>query len=442
MSTWPPSRTALGVAGTWFSSTTPGTIGEGSTDASSTPLLHGCGESGARPFLRRGIATAGAHGAAWTVGLNQRPNQGFGFHHGRLPERGPPYLVAAAIGVPMARTLPDPRPTAGLKDPVLLEHDGVVVCEKPPGLPSSGRDPRRPVEPSGPADGPPKSRQGSGGPPAGPTDQRSLNVFVLQPRVAEAAAWLQDGTKTYSPWSRAGCSTLWRSPRPSVGSTRGRRVAALTPTGRPARSSVVPLAVGKDASLVSVRLHTAGRTHQARLHLAHLGHPLLGERLHAPAPCRRHPRHALHAWRLDLPAALHPAVPRGTASVRPAESAVRRAVFGCRTAQLLGVTTHHAAALSAARGFPGTPANALQPGRLGAGREFRRPARDPVVRHPVRYTGEPGGTMRVPCKAPPWCSSRCRPRVAAPRCAAREPGPRVQPAQRAGPVCLDGASGG
>ena len=285
----------------------PGTIGEGSTDARGTSLFHGRGESGPRTFCGEGIATAGVHhGAAWTVGLNQRPDEGFGFHHGRLPERGPPYLVPATIGGPMARTLPDPRPTAGLKDPVLVEHDGVVVCAKPSGLPSSGRtldDPwslqallmvrrrRAKVWAVHQLD-----QQTSG-----------LNVFALRkPRVAEAAAWLQDGTKTYL----AVVSGRLLDPAEVTApigriDKGGRRVAALTPTGRPARSSVVPLAVGKDASLVSVRLHT-GRTHQARLHLAHLGHPLLGERLHAPAPCRRHPRHALHAWRLDLPAAPGP----------------------------------------------------------------------------------------------------------------------------------------
>lgn len=206
----------------------------------------------------------------------------------------------------MARTLPDPRPTAGLADPVLLEHDGVVVCAKPSGLPSSGRtldDPwslqallmvrrrRAKVWAVHQLD-----QQTSG-----------LNVFALRkPRVAEAAAWLQGGTKTYLAVVSGRLLDPVEVTAP-IGriDKGGRRVAALTPTGRPARSSVAPLAVGKDASLVSVRLHT-GRTHQARLHLAHLGHPLLGERLHAPAPCRRHPRHALHAWRLDLPAAPAP----------------------------------------------------------------------------------------------------------------------------------------
>ena len=37
----------------------------------------------------------------------------------------------------------------------------------------------------------------------------------------------------------------------------------------------------KDFSLVAVRIHT-GRTHQIRVHMAHVGHPLLGDALYAP----------------------------------------------------------------------------------------------------------------------------------------------------------------
>ncbi len=55
-----------------------------------------------------------------------------------------------------------------------------------------------------------------------------------------------------------------------------------------------------DFSVLKVRLHT-GRTHQIRLHLAELGHSLLGEEWYSSPPCTRHFRQALHAYSLSLP---------------------------------------------------------------------------------------------------------------------------------------------
>ena len=71
--------------------------------------------------------------------------------------------------------------------------------------------------------------------------------------------------------------------------------------GRPARTHVaVRERLGGRATLVECRLET-GRTHQIRIHAAHLGHPVLGDRRHgAPAPegLPPPPRLALHAARL------------------------------------------------------------------------------------------------------------------------------------------------
>ncbi|MCK6507818.1 RluA family pseudouridine synthase [Myxococcota bacterium] len=54
----------------------------------------------------------------------------------------------------------------------------------------------------------------------------------------------------------------------------------------------------RDAALISARLET-GRTHQVRIHLAEIGHPVLGDPLYAPRRVEaRAPRLALHACRL------------------------------------------------------------------------------------------------------------------------------------------------
>ena len=56
----------------------------------------------------------------------------------------------------------------------------------------------------------------------------------------------------------------------------------------------------ENASLVECTLHT-GRTHQIRVHLKHLGHPLLGDKLYGGAKAADAcPRQMLHAWRLGF----------------------------------------------------------------------------------------------------------------------------------------------
>jgi len=52
-------------------------------------------------------------------------------------------------------------------------------------------------------------------------------------------------------------------------------------------------------TLLECTLHT-GRTHQIRVHLKHLGHPLLGDALYAPRHTGHYPRQMLHAWKLGF----------------------------------------------------------------------------------------------------------------------------------------------
>jgi 23S rRNA pseudouridine1911/1915/1917 synthase len=53
-------------------------------------------------------------------------------------------------------------------------------------------------------------------------------------------------------------------------------------------------------SIVECTLHT-GRTHQIRVHLKHLGHPILGDQLYGKRG--NFSRQMLHAWRLGF---VHP----------------------------------------------------------------------------------------------------------------------------------------
>lgn len=72
---------------------------------------------------------------------------------------------------------------------------------------------------------------------------------------------------------------------------------AVVPGGRPACTDVEPLGQASGASALRCLLHT-GRTHQIRVHVAHHGHPLLGDTLYGGKPALGMTRQALHAHRL------------------------------------------------------------------------------------------------------------------------------------------------
>lgn len=93
-----------------------------------------------------------------------------------------------------------------------------------------------------------------------------------------------------------------------------RQEMAVRPRGRPARTGYQVVASAAGITLFRLHLET-GRTHQIRVHLKHLGHPLVGDPVYgearwrglprqAQAELRDFPRPALHAWRLSF---RHPA---------------------------------------------------------------------------------------------------------------------------------------
>lgn len=94
--------------------------------------------------------------------------------------------------------------------------------------------------------------------------------------------------------------------------TRRKRMRTA-PEGRPAQTDYRVLATARRSALLELDLHT-GRTHQIRVHLKTLGHPLLADEVYGRALPRDWPqnlrqavealdRPALHAWRLAL---VHP----------------------------------------------------------------------------------------------------------------------------------------
>lgn len=115
---------------------------------------------------------------------------------------------------------------------------------------------------------------------------------------------------------------VWGVPAPLAGQVEApigrhptdRKRMAVTPRGKPALTHFETLrAFGTRAALLSCRLAT-GRTHQIRVHLAHLGHPIIGDPVYlrripaaakgvpdaAKAELLAFPRQALHAETLGF----------------------------------------------------------------------------------------------------------------------------------------------
>ena len=94
------------------------------------------------------------------------------------------------------------------------------------------------------------------------------------------------------------------------------RMAVVERGGRQAETRYRVLWSARDgsASLLRVRILT-GRTHQIRVHMAALGHPLLGDAVYADkATADRAPRQMLHAWHLRFD---HPRTGQGMVFTAP-----------------------------------------------------------------------------------------------------------------------------
>ena len=77
-----------------------------------------------------------------------------------------------------------------------------------------------------------------------------------------------------------------------------RQKMTVTDRGRPARTRYKVVCETNRLALVLCQIFT-GRTHQIRVHLHAIGHPILGDKLYGKRPLA-HGRQMLHAWRLGF----------------------------------------------------------------------------------------------------------------------------------------------
>lgn len=228
---------------------------------------------------------------------------------------------------------PEPLPEAIPLD-ILFEDDQLIVINKPPGMvvhPAAGNWTGTLVNALIHHCG--TSLSGIGGVRrpgiVHRLDKDTSGVMVAaktEQALAGLAAQFADHGRS-GPLERAYLAIVWGEPEPAKGmiethlgrSASDRLKRAVVPEGRAdarhARTHYLVLrrlAAGPDgrglASLVECRLET-GRTHQIRVHMAHMGHPLIGDQDYGrhfatkanrlPEPARSAaaglPRQALHA---------------------------------------------------------------------------------------------------------------------------------------------------
>ena len=218
--------------------------------------------------------------------------------------------IISLQGLP-SRQFPDPAAPACIPLAIVDEDEDLLVIDKPPGLVAHpGRGNRagtlanalahyRPVQAQLPRCGlVHRLDKDTSGLIVAAKNERSL--VKLQ---------RQFGAKTAS---RAYLAIVYGTPAATgeiaraLGRDPGNRLRMMVRSdGQPALTRYHVLRSGLGATLIRCILGS-GRTHQIRVHLENIGHPVLGDRVyrrHALAPASAWPRQMLHAADLEL---LHP----------------------------------------------------------------------------------------------------------------------------------------
>jgi 23S rRNA pseudouridine1911/1915/1917 synthase len=129
-------------------------------------------------------------------------------------------------------------------------------------------------------------------------------LVVAKNDEAHRALAAQFATRTVSKVYLALVSGKLRKPTGSIEERIGRhpvhrqRMSVSPQRGREAKTEYSVIEAGIGISLVECRLHS-GRTHQIRVHLHHIGHPVIGDKVYGKK-IEKHERQMLHAWKLGF----------------------------------------------------------------------------------------------------------------------------------------------
>lgn len=220
---------------------------------------------------------------------------------GGIPVRDPAQKVDA--GTSLTLILPPPRPAAPAAEatdlPIVHEDADLIVIDKPAGLvvhPAPGHERGTLVNALIAHCG--ASLSGIGGVRrpgiVHRLDKDTSGLIVVAKNDAAhqgLTAQFADHGRT-GPLERAYAAIVWGLPQPRAGTIRAnlarsqfhREKIAVVPDGS-GRDAITHYSVTEaypEAALVNCRLET-GRTHQIRVHMAHRGHPLLGDPVYGAA---------------------------------------------------------------------------------------------------------------------------------------------------------------
>ncbi|MCJ2124411.1 RluA family pseudouridine synthase [Methylobacterium sp. J-077] len=217
------------------------------------------------------------------------------------PACDPAMKVAAGARIVLELPLPaDAEPAAEALDlAIAYEDDDLIVIDKPAGLvvhPAPGHESGTLVNALIAHCG--ASLSGIGGVRrpgiVHRLDKDTSGLIVVAKNDAAhqgLTAQFADHGRT-GPLERAYAAVVWGEPQPRVGMIRAslarsrhnrEKIAVVSDeSGRHAVTHYAVAAAYPEASLVRCRLET-GRTHQIRVHLAHRGHPLLGDPVYGGA---------------------------------------------------------------------------------------------------------------------------------------------------------------
>jgi 23S rRNA pseudouridine1911/1915/1917 synthase len=241
---------------------------------------------------------------------------------GRLTADGRPLRSNALVpgGAVLELVVPPPRPTTMEPRPdievrVVHEDDDLLIVDKPAGLvvhPAPGHATGTLVN-ALLGRGEPLSREGIAGaqrPGIVHRLDRDTSGLLMVARTDAAQAALQQQLKarrvkkTYVALVAGSVTAGAGRIEAPIGRDPGHRTRmAVVAGGRPATTNYRVRERFDGWTLLELDLVT-GRTHQLRVHLAAIGHPVAGDRVYGTGAARRGPdgleRLFLHAWRLEL----------------------------------------------------------------------------------------------------------------------------------------------